>query len=225
DRLTQLDEYKIEILKKITPSFGETAVPVDLFDTEIPSVFALKIKKQFDDPILTGWSVVGFFNSNLTQEVEKKLSVQRLWLDANKTYLAFDFWKQKFIGEVSGEIKVTLEPGSVTLLALHEKSGKPQFISTDRHVLQDAIEIEKANWNENAKTFSGISTGPLNSSHNVYVYIPESHEWTWSGGPDIFHDYDSYSLRLVEEHIIQVHIRFEKSEKVIWEIKYDEFFK
>ena len=79
-------------------------------------------------------------------------------------------------------------------------------------------------WNENTKTLSGISTGPLNTLHNVYVYIPESHEWTW-GGHVLFHDYDSYSLRSVDNNIVQVTVRFEKNEKVNWEIKPKEFFK
>jgi hypothetical protein len=34
DRLIQLDPYKLEILQKITPSFGESAIPIDLFDTK-----------------------------------------------------------------------------------------------------------------------------------------------------------------------------------------------
>ncbi len=220
DRLIELDEYKLEILKKITPSFGEAAIPVDLFDNNIQSVFALKIKKKFGE-----WTVVGFFNSSTTETIEKIFLLERLWLNTNKTYLAFDFWKQKFIGEISKEIKVTLQPGSVTLLTLHEKQGKPQFISTDRHVLQGVIEIENAEWNENSKTFSGISNGPLSSSHNVYVHIPEPHEWTWSGGPILFHDYDSYSLKLIDEHIVQVHVDFENKETVSWQIKFDEFFK
>ena len=80
-------------------------------------------------------------------------------MNPNKTYLAFDFWKQQFIGEVSKEIKVILQPGSVTLLGLHEKQGKPQFISTDRHILQGAMEIENVQWNENTKTFLGIIKG------------------------------------------------------------------
>jgi len=219
DRLIQLDPYKLEILQKITPSFGEAAIPVDLFDAEMQSVFALKIKKKFAE-----WTVVGFFNSSLTTTVEKKFSLKRLRLDTGKTYIAFDFWKKRFIGEVTGEIKVTIQPGSVTLIALHEKSGKPQFISTDRHVLQGAVETESVNWNENTKTVSGISAGPLNTYHNVYVYIPESHQWTW-GGHILFHDYDSYSLRSVDENIIQVTVRFEKNEKVNWEIKPEEFFR
>ena len=219
DRLIQLDPYKLEILQKITPSFGEAAIPVDLFDDEMQSVFALRIKKHFGE-----WTVVGFFNSSLTTTVEKKFLLERLWLDQRKTYIAFDFWKKKFIGEVSGELKVIVQPGSVTLLTLHEKTGEPQFISTDRHVLQGGVETESVNWNENTKTLSGMSTGPLNTLHNVYVYIPERHPWTW-GGHVLFHEYDSYSLRSVDENIIQVTVRFEKSEKVSWEIKCEEFFK
>src|SRR5262249_49996340 len=67
DRLVDLSPNKLEILKKITPSFGEAAVPVDLFDTDMPSVFALKIKKPF-----ATWTVIGFFNASLTEPVEKK---------------------------------------------------------------------------------------------------------------------------------------------------------
>lgn len=219
DRLIQLDTYKLEILKKITPSFGEAAIPVDLFGGEMQSVFALKIKKQFGE-----WTVVGFFNPGLTETVEKKFSLQRLWLDQTKTYLAFDFWKQKFFGEIKNEIKVTIQPGSICLLALHEKTGKPQFISTDRHVLQGAVEIENVYWNEDTKTVSGISTGALNTSHNVSVYIPGDHPWTW-GGYVLFRDYDSYSLKLIDNNIIQVNVRFEKNKKVQWEIKTGDYFK
>ena len=219
DRLVDLSATKLEILQKITPSFGEAAVPVDLFDTDMPSVFALKIKKPFGE-----WTVAGFFNASLTEPVEKKFSLRRLSLDPGKRYLAFDFWKQQFLGEVSGEISVTVPPGSVSLLSLHERSGNPQWISTDRHVTQGAVEIENISWNGATRTLSGMSLGPLNTSHSVFVYLPEPHPWTW-GGYVLVRDYDSYSLRLVEESIIRVHVRFEKSDRVQWEIKYDEFFK
>ncbi|HSD64460.1 MAG TPA: hypothetical protein VLB50_11700, partial [Ignavibacteriaceae bacterium] len=219
DRLTQLDPYKLDVLKKITPSFGEAAFPVDLFDDEMQSVFALKVKKRFGE-----WTVVAFFNSSLTETFEKKFSMARFRLETNRTYLAFDFWKQQFIGEVFDELKVTIQPGSITLLTLHEKLQVPQFISTDRHVMQGAVEIENVYWDEAEKILRGVSTGPLHTSHNVSVYIPEAHEWTW-GGYVLFRDYDSYSLKLVENNIIRVNVQFEKNTKVQWEIRYDEFFK
>ena len=219
DRLTQLDKYKLDILKKVTPSFGEAATPVDLFDDEMQSVFALRIKKTFAQ-----WTIVAFFNADLVQTIEKKFSLRRLRLEPGKTYLAFDFWKQRFVGEITGEIKVTIQPGSVVLLTLHEKSGNPQFISTDRHVLQGALEIENTNWNEAMKTMSGISIGPLNTSHNAFVYLPQSHPWTWSGS-GLFQDHDSYSLKLVDNNIIRVRINFDKNNRVRWEIKPNEFLK
>ncbi len=45
DRLTQLDADKLEILKKITPSSGEAAIPVDLFDSGNAVCFCIKNKK------------------------------------------------------------------------------------------------------------------------------------------------------------------------------------
>ncbi len=217
DRLRQLDASRIDILRKITPSFGEAAKPVDLFDGETQSVFALKIKRPFAE-----WTIAAFFNADLKTAVEKKFSINRLWLDPAKTYLAFDFWQQQFIGEISGNINISVQPGSVRLITLHEKTGKPQFISTNRHVMQGAFEIEDVGWDENNKTISGMSKGPLHSSHNVSIYVPGDHPWTW-GGSALVRDFDNYSLKLVDTHIIRVHVVFEKSERVQWKISPDQF--
>jgi len=217
DRLPQLDEYKLEILRKITPSSGEAATPVDLFDGDMASTYAVKVKRPFGD-----WSVVGVFNSDRTETLEKSFPLARLWLDPKKTYLAFDFWRQKFLGEVTGDLKAWVAPGSVTLLALHERMNRPQSLSTDRHVLQGAVEIEDVDWDGN--TLTGVSTGPPGTAHNVSVYVPGEHPWTW-GGYVLFRDYGSYALKLVENNIVQVHVRFDRAGRSTWKIRPEEFFK
>lgn len=214
DRLTQLDPYKLEILKKITPSFGEAAKPVDLFDADIQTAFALKINKPFAE-----WTVAGFFNASLTEKQTKKFPLDRLWLDRHKTYIAFDFWNQQFLGEISDEIKIDMPPGSVRLLSLHEKTGRPQFISTDRHVAQGALELENCIWNENTKTLSGTSAGPRHTSHNIFIYVPQEQPWTWDGSA-LFRDHDLYSVKLVDKHIIRIQVRFEQSERVNWQLSF-----
>jgi hypothetical protein len=218
DRLTQLDIRKLEIFRKTLPSYGEAAIPIDLFDNDIPTIYSLHVKKSFAE-----WTVVGIFNPARTEMKEAKLFMTRLGLDAGKIYLGFDFWKEEFVGEISAEMKVRVNPESVMLLALHEKTGRPQFISSDRHVIQGAIETEAAHWNEERKTFSGNSIGPKGSSHNVYVYIPEAHPWKWGSGYTLYRDYETYSLKLVDSHIIRVHLRFDQSDRIEWEIRYDEF--
>ena len=90
--------------------------------------------------------------------------------------------------------------------------------------MQGAVEIGNVSWNESEKTFSGISTGALSTSHSVFVYVPQPHPWTWSGS-GLFQDRDSYSLKLVDNNIIRVHARFEKTDHVKWEIKPDDFLK
>ncbi len=219
DRLTQLDSYRIDILKKITPSAGIASFPIDLFDGGISYAFAAQVVKSFGQ-----WTVAAFFNPSLTESAHYSFPAERLRLDGTKTYLAFDFWRQQFVGEVIGTISVDVPPGSVRLFALHEKSGNPQFLSTDRHVMQGAVELESCHWDEETRTISAVSVGPKGTAHNVYVYVPGDHPWTW-GGYVLFRDYDSYSLKLMHNSIIQVNVRFDNSNEVAWEIRVDEFFK
>lgn len=219
DRLTQLDSYRMDILKKITPSAGIASFPVDLFDGGISYAFAATVVKPFGE-----WTIAAFFNPSLTEPARYSFPAERLRLDITKTYLAFDFWRQQFVGEMTGDIAVEVPPGSVRLLALHQKLGTPQFLSTDRHVMQGAVELETWHWNATTQTISGTSKGPKGTSHNVYVYVPGDHPWTW-GGYVLFRDFDSYTLKLVHDNIIQVHVRFEDIGQVAWEIQIDEFFK
>ena len=118
---------------------------------------------------------------------------------------------------------MTVDPGGVTLLALHEAIGSPQVLSTDRHVTQGGIEIEDVQWDATEKVLSGISTGPVQSSHNVFVHVPGKHPWTW-GGYVLFRDYEGYSLKLVDANILRVHVRFENESRMPWTINVGEYF-
>ncbi|MBK8946819.1 MAG: alpha-galactosidase [Ignavibacteriae bacterium] len=218
DRLSDLDFSRLEILKKILPQFGEAAKPVDLFDSDKQNIFITKIKKSFAE-----WNVVGIFNP--TEDlIEKEITFERLWLNPKTIYLGYDFWMEKFVGEISNSLKIKLLPQSVTLLSLHEKTGNPQFISTDRHILQGAHEVENIFWSSEKNTISGTSLGILKTSHNVAIYIPGGQNWV-QGRNSIHHDFENYSLKFMDDNIVRVHVKFEKSEKVNWEINFNESFK
>jgi hypothetical protein len=216
DRLPDLDPARLDILKKIYPSSGEAARPVDLFDTDEQTVFAIKIKRSFDE-----WTVVGIFNPDEYASIERVLPLERLWLDPQKSYIVYDFWQERLHGLVEREVSVTVPPTGVTLLALHEKQGRPQVISTDRHVLQGALELENANWDEERQTLAGISLGPLGTAHNIAVYIPEPQQWV-QGGPFLFHDFPGYTLKMMDEHILRVRVRFDQEKRVAWKINMKE---
>ncbi|MCI0513667.1 alpha-galactosidase [candidate division KSB1 bacterium] len=218
DRLPDLDLTRLEILKKIYPAFGTAARPVDLFDTDRHSVFALNVKKSFD-----AWTIIGLFNASMTETIVKVIPLERLWLNPEKTYLGYDFWMEKFFGEVRNTLTVTVLPASVTLLALHEKTGFLQVISTDRHVLQGAIELEEVAWNPATNHLSGVSTGPRNTSHNVTVYLPEKQAWV-QGKKTCYHDFEGYSLKLMDQQLLRIHVKFDASERVSWSLQLDALF-
>lgn len=219
DRLPDLDPVKIEILKKALPSWGEAARPVDLFDTDFHRVFALKVKKSFGE-----WTVAGFFNSDESEMREFALPLNRFWLDDNKTYIAYDFWNCRYYGEIRNELKASIPPASVLLLSIHDKPDVPKIISTDRHILQGAVELEDVNWDNDKKIFSGVSTGAPYSSYNVYIYFPEPHPWR-QGGIALYHDFQGYTLKMTDNNILRMHLRFEEKPTISWNIDFREFFK
>jgi hypothetical protein len=218
DRMTDLDVPRLEILKKVFPSFGEAARPIDLFERDKPEIFALRVKKKFGE-----WLVLGIFNADEKSPAEKVIALDRLGLDASKTYVAFDFWKQKFFGELRGQFSVRLEPASVVLLAIHERRGVPQLISTGRHVTQGGVELESIAWNAATTTLSGISLGPSGTVHSVFLYLPDKHPWV-QADPFLFYDFPGYTLKIMEENILRVQVRFDKTGRVPWEVDMGKFF-
>ena len=218
DRMTDLDVTRLEILRKVFPSFGEAARPIDLFERDRPGIFALTVKRNFGE-----WLVVGIFNADEKSAAEKAITLDSLWLNSSKKYVAFDFWRQKFFGELRSQFSVRLEPASVMLLAIHERRGVPQVISTDRHVTQGGVELESVEWDAATTTLSGVSLGPAGTEHNVYLYLPEKHPWV-QGDPFMFYDFPGYTLKVMEENIMRVHVRFEKAERVPWSVNMKKFF-
>ncbi|MDZ7316905.1 MAG: alpha-galactosidase [candidate division KSB1 bacterium] len=217
DRLTDLDPTRLEILKKALPAYGETARAADLLDRDPARIQVLPIKRPFGE-----WTIAAFFNDDETDCCSYTLPMERLFLDNNKTYLAFDFWREAFFGEVKGELTVLVPPTGVTLLALHEKRGVPQVIGTDRHILQGAVELEKVHWDESAQALQGVSTAPAGSEHNVFIYLPQAHPWT-QGGIFLHRDQGDCTFKMMDEHILRLHLRFGRNERIEWQVKNGEY--
>ena len=90
----------------------------------------------------------------------------------NKEYLLWEFWNQKFLGVRRGSIEARVEPHSNALLSVHEVLQRPQFLSTDRHVGQGAVELMGLGWNpdrgEMTCNLKMVGDDPM----TVYVYVP-----------------------------------------------------
>jgi alpha-galactosidase len=215
DRLTELDDLRLDIVRKVFPSYGSAARPIDLFEREQPEVFALPVKTPFED-----WMVVGLFNYEQGGAVHKSVSLAALGLDAGQQWLAFDFWQQRLLGPVSGELRTQVPAAAVALVALRRDRGVPQVISTDRHFTQGGVELRAVEWHADSQVLSGTSLGGSETAHNVFVHVPPGYELGYES-PDLPHDFSGYSVLQRPDGLVRIHVKFAASaEPISWRLPF-----
>jgi hypothetical protein len=74
------------------------------------------------------------------------LHFAKVGLNANRDYLLFDFWNQKFLGKVQGQYSVDLPPHACQVLSVRPAYGHPQLVGTDRHITMGAVELKDEKW-------------------------------------------------------------------------------
>ncbi len=80
-----------------------------------------------------------------------------LGLDAAATYYLHDFWNDEFLGEISGNGRVSrpLKPLQSLVYSLRRKLERPQVLSTNRHIMQGML--DQVNWNADSLTLAGAT--------------------------------------------------------------------
>jgi len=63
------------------------------------------------------------------------------------------------VGQYSGNEILSLElaPGEAKMLSVREMVSHPQILSSDRHIMQGLVELSNINWDDIAKSLSGIA--------------------------------------------------------------------
>lgn len=93
------------------------------------------------------WCVAGRFATVPLKE--SKICLEQLQLDSKEAYHVFDFWKEEYLGIVTGEVAVReLGLGECQILGLRKVKKKPQFLASTRHVSMDAVSVMDAAWSD-----------------------------------------------------------------------------
>ncbi len=104
--------------------------------------------------------VVGLIPTTLSAVLGDADEDGGLGLDKNKSYYVYDFWNKNFLGKFKGSdtLSQDLREGEARMMSIHTVQDNPQFISTDRHILQGFIDmIVLPSWDAKAKALSGTS--------------------------------------------------------------------
>jgi hypothetical protein len=166
-----------ETLHDLTRTFpyisaAKSARPIDAFACEgYPRVYDFEVNPR--------WHQLTLHNNAIPTRPEKiavPLSGDRvsgaMGLDAAKEYYFYDFWNDRFSGRIKGDSSLVqeLRPGEARMIAVHEVEPNPQFLATDRHLMQGYLDFAAyPTWDAKTKTLSGSSRVVADESYRVIL--------------------------------------------------------
>jgi len=168
DKLAKLGAARLRLLQRALPVCDVR--PLDLYPVfGLKPVWALKISRAFGD-----WDVVAVFNWT-DAEAELGFGLADIGLAVEAEYLVYEYWQQCFLGTCREQVRVQVPPRSCQLFAVHRAAGRPQFISTDRHVTQGGVSLLDMGWDAEACVLAGASMLVAGESSTLVFHIPEGY--------------------------------------------------
>jgi hypothetical protein len=182
--MPELPEERVSLLKKTLPAMP--ILPIDLFSRgtdmnyekfqhttpdiyihNYPEILDLKVNARsgvYDVVGLTNWR---------TANVTRTLSfAEKLGLDPDYRYIAFDFWGQKPFGVFKDQMKADIEPHDTRVFLIHRLLNRPQLIGTSRHIT-GAYSIEDLAWDNSKNRLHGTSDTMPGDDYTLWFYVPE----------------------------------------------------
>jgi hypothetical protein len=133
--------------------------PVDMLveGRNDPSVYSYNINPD--------WSQIILCNNhdkagNVTAPISgNQADTGSLGLDPNASYYLYDFWNDQFVAELKGTQTITrpLKALQALTYSIHRKKDHPQFLSTNRHIMQGLLDLDNVKWDPKTMTYSGVA--------------------------------------------------------------------
>ncbi len=170
DILPELPEERLELIRRAIP-------PMDMHPMDIREnpangealIVNLSVATPWED-----WNVLDILN--LKQEAATvRVSLQEdARLPADAEYLLFDFWNRRFLGRARTGFSVELGPCASRVVGVRRLQGRPQILSTTRHLTQGALELRDVFYDPERMILSGASDVVGGDGYEIYFYVPEN---------------------------------------------------
>lgn len=167
DKLAGLSGDHMKMLQQTLPVANVRPVSLFPYFSMLP-VWNLRVQNS----MLSDYNVVALFN----WEDETKIisfSTEELGVDSDAGYVMYEFWTQKAYDPISEKFADEIPAHSVRLFAMHQLKNIPQWVSSDRHIAQNALELKEYEWKADNRTLEGeielIASFPL----TMRLHIPQ----------------------------------------------------
>ncbi len=170
DDFKTLKPERAELLAKIFPLIGDSAIPVDLYENKFPQIWNLPVTSPHES-----YNVVGVFNWT-DRKADVDFTLDSLGLNRSRYYLVHDFWNREFLGNVRERVTLFDIPSrSVKLLCLRAEKNVPQLLATDIHLTQGAVDVLSAGWDKRSQSFLAVCKSPRHSKGTLFIHVPQGY--------------------------------------------------
>jgi hypothetical protein len=183
--LPELPEERVKLLKMTLPTMP--IFPIDLFSRgtdmpmwnifkhttpddyihNYPEIIDLKVNAPsgvYDVAALTNWR-----SGTTTRSLG---FADKLGLNAQSSYVVFDFWAQKLLGVFKSKMDVTVEPHDTRVLLIHPLLARPQLVGTSRHI-SGAYSIKSVAWEGAKNRLHGTSDSVPGDDYTLWFHVPQ----------------------------------------------------
>ena len=182
DWLPNLSAERVNLLKRTMAPHGiKECRPVDYFENLTSHVWEIGEG---------GCKVFGIFNWNTNKVLKVDYPAAYCGLDPEKTYFAFDFWRNKLLPPLSGRFSFEAPPDDCRVVAVHEAMDRPFVISTSRHVASPLLDVVEEHWDAEKRTLSGVSRVVPGERYELrivrdgrlerHAFIPDRTPFAWN---------------------------------------------
>lgn len=143
DKLGELAPRRIKMLQQALPVCDVR--PGSLYPQfgHLP-VWNLHVRRPFGD-----WHVVALFNwTDVPAEVG--FDWDEIGEPSDRAFACWEFWTETWQGVNRGRFARAVPPRSVRLVAMQPAVAHPHFLTSDRHMLQGAVELKDQRWADGA---------------------------------------------------------------------------
>ncbi len=174
DLMYDLPQSRLEILRRVFPTLD--ARPFDLYRPRIDTFAGLAVKvahlgRQYD--------VLAPVNLDQHRRRTHHVAWTHLGLPRDAKCHVFNFWEQAYLGCWPGGVLVNLAPMSCQCLAIVRDNGRPQFLSTSRHVIQGALDVSQLSYDPKRREMSGISEVVAGDQYELRFACPLMPKRRW----------------------------------------------
>ncbi len=160
DRMASLKPERKALVDAFLPVWETPAAPIDLFNGDIcPAYFRQEVRD---------YEVFAAFNWD---DSARAMRIPRATPGCG---VAFEFWTQAFLGEVSESIDVGVVPAhGVRLVAVRRVLDRPFVMGTSVHVTQGGVELSGETWDASRNELSFVVTSWAKTKRTAHVYVPD----------------------------------------------------